>query len=680
MASYPYPVESDVFNDRDYIGNNDSHQSNNDGEALNSALYIHKSGDAMTGPFSAPEIQVGTLSFYDNSSQQHAFTDGNKASIESLETKTQHITLNTDNITSIPDIIIDTLHFGNTSNVQTQPFTDERNAALNSSTYKLSGTSYYAGLGMTQINNAYIQSLTCDNINTSHLGSTTSSVQTQITDIGSKIASIGYDPDTATTSIEGNLSTSVLNCDAAFITNLSCGNVNMLHLSGLASNVQQQLNNTKTQANTSTSKLTATSYDPDTTTTTIEGNLSTSLLDCDAAFITNLSCENVNMLHLSGLTSNVQQQLNNAKTQADTSTSKLTATSYNSSTKTTSITADGGQTAEAQLALNNGSNGVRFTLNCTPGAFNAIVQPGDNLLYTNAAPLVMSSWSSTPTGIRITQTNVEITGAQMMSSFQMVGSTAVARQINGVGYLDFADTANLSSSNVTQMYQSGTNMVYHNTGSGGGHSFFAPDSSGNLFRSLYMDASGLTFKDGSLQTTAFTNTIRDSIPIDKNPAGTILPYAGKMIDIVQSYSPPAGYLWCDGSPVSQTTYATLFAVVGQNFRNGKTLITGSFYLPDLRSAFLKGTWSSPFFPDSTAMLDTGEVQRGNVGWHAHTYVDRGEGSKAVTDATGSNNTTIANDSSQSFWTDGASYDQITHSQLDQENRPNCVGVNYIIKY
>jgi hypothetical protein len=225
-------------------------------------LDVHKSGDAMTGPLSVPEMQVGTLSFYDSSLQQHAFTIGNKASIKSLETKTQHITLNSNDMTSIPDLVIDGLHFGNTSNVQTQPFTDERNATLNSSTQKLTGITYYPGSNTTNINgNIYTQSLTCGNINTSHLASTTSNVQTQFNDIVStvdivqtqitgiddKITAISYDPDTSTTTITGNLTTSVLECDAAFITNIPSSNVNMTYLSGLTSNVQQQLNSNKTQ-------------------------------------------------------------------------------------------------------------------------------------------------------------------------------------------------------------------------------------------------------------------------------------------------------------------------------------------------------------------------------------------------------------------------------------------------
>ena len=186
----------------------------------------------------------------------------------------------------------------------------------------------------------------------------------------------------------------------------------------------------------------------------------------------------------------------------------------------------------------------------------------------------------------------------MKSSFQMTGSTASTRQINSVGYLDFANTSNLASSNIMQMYQSGTTMIYHEIANGGSYEFYVNDPSGNTIRPLLIDINGLTLKNRIIQTTAFTSAIKDTISIDKNPVGTILPYAGKMIDIQQSYPPPAGYLWCDGSSVSQTTYSSLFTVIGQNYRNNKTSITGSFYVPDLRSAFLKDVWESPFFPDN----------------------------------------------------------------------------------
>lgn len=62
------------------------------------------------------------------------------------------------------------------------------------------------------------------------------------------------------------------------------------------------------------------------------------------------------------------------------------------------------------------------------------------------------------------------------------------------------------------------------------------------------------------------------------PAGVVLPYAGPV--------PPAGWLLCDGSNVSRTTYAKLFAAVGTTYGVGDGSTT--FKLPDLRGEFVRG--------------------------------------------------------------------------------------------
>jgi hypothetical protein len=68
-------------------------------------------------------------------------------------------------------------------------------------------------------------------------------------------------------------------------------------------------------------------------------------------------------------------------------------------------------------------------------------------------------------------------------------------------------------------------------------------------------------------------------PIDTGaPAGTIVAFGGKVS--------PAGWVLCDGSTVSRTTYATLFAAIGTNFGGGDGVST--FNLPDLRGRFMRG--------------------------------------------------------------------------------------------
>lgn len=55
------------------------------------------------------------------------------------------------------------------------------------------------------------------------------------------------------------------------------------------------------------------------------------------------------------------------------------------------------------------------------------------------------------------------------------------------------------------------------------------------------------------------------------PTGTILPYAGS--------TAPSGYLLCDGSAVSRTTYAALFAVIGTTYGEGDG--NSTFNLPKI---------------------------------------------------------------------------------------------------
>lgn len=62
------------------------------------------------------------------------------------------------------------------------------------------------------------------------------------------------------------------------------------------------------------------------------------------------------------------------------------------------------------------------------------------------------------------------------------------------------------------------------------------------------------------------------------PTGAIVMYGGS--------TAPSGWLLCDGSAVSRTTYANLFAVIGTAFGVGDNSTT--FNLPDLRERFPLG--------------------------------------------------------------------------------------------
>jgi microcystin-dependent protein len=89
------------------------------------------------------------------------------------------------------------------------------------------------------------------------------------------------------------------------------------------------------------------------------------------------------------------------------------------------------------------------------------------------------------------------------------------------------------------------------------------------------------------------------------PVGAILTYAGGVA--------PPGFLLCDGSAVSRTTYAALFAAVGTIYGSGDNATT--FNVPDLRNQFIRG--------QDSASRALGSTQAGSFAAHTHPVSDPG---------------------------------------------------------
>lgn len=100
------------------------------------------------------------------------------------------------------------------------------------------------------------------------------------------------------------------------------------------------------------------------------------------------------------------------------------------------------------------------------------------------------------------------------------------------------------------------------------------------------------------------------VPLTDLPIGTVLPFSGYVI--------PIGYLPCNGSAVSRTTYADLFAVIGTTYGAGDGGTT--FNLPNLNNnSFLEGsdtagTVKSAGLPNLYGEVDT------TIGWENLTGV------------------------------------------------------------
>lgn len=94
------------------------------------------------------------------------------------------------------------------------------------------------------------------------------------------------------------------------------------------------------------------------------------------------------------------------------------------------------------------------------------------------------------------------------------------------------------------------------------------------------------------------------------PAGIISQYAGA--------TAPSGYLLCDGSAVSRTTYASLFTAIGTTYGTGNG--TTTFNLPDLRQRVPVGKYSSGTFSTLgvTGGAENMTLSTANIPTHTHT--------------------------------------------------------------
>lgn len=165
------------------------------------------------------------------------------------------------------------------------------------------------------------------------------------------------------------------------------------------------------------------------------------------------------------------------------------------------------------------------------------------------------------------------------------------------------------------------------------------------------------------------------------PTGTIISFAGAAI--------PTGWLLCDGSAVSRTTYSGLFTALASAWGSGDGSTT--FNLPDLRGQFMRGVdGSAGNDPDNATR--TASNAGGNTGNNVGTVESNGIGSHShvltvlATCAAGNTPTTsnyIAGGAGT--WGPGTGCGGFVNNTTSissiggSETRPKNVYVNYIIK-
>ena len=154
-----------------------------------------------------------------------------------------------------------------------------------------------------------------------------------------------------------------------------------------------------------------------------------------------------------------------------------------------------------------------------------------------------------------------------------------------------------------------------------------------------------------------------------NPVGSII--------IWPLETPPTGYLECDGSEKSRTTYAALFAVIGTAYGVGDGSTT--FNLPNFKGQFLRG-WdhAAGLDPDAGTRTDRGDGTTGD-----HVGTKQTDAFKSHTHyLKGNTNGNTGTGGGATYPTSGGSNlsGYVTDQEGGNETRPTNVNVVFCIKY
>ena len=174
-------------------------------------------------------------------------------------------------------------------------------------------------------------------------------------------------------------------------------------------------------------------------------------------------------------------------------------------------------------------------------------------------------------------------GADSEISFEHVHNAGLKMN----GHLYFADNkvAHFGTSSDLQIYHDGSNSHITDQGTGvlaistnGTQISIQKDTAGEAMAYFKVDGAVELYYDNAkkLETTSsgvtVTGTVVDSAGGGMVPPGTVLPYTGA--------SAPTGFVLCDDSAISRTTYSVLFAIIGTSYGTGNG--TTTFNVPDLR--------------------------------------------------------------------------------------------------
>lgn len=232
----------------------------------------------------------------------------------------------------------------------------------------------------------------------------------------------------------------------------------------------------------------------------------------------------------------------------------------------------------------------------------------DNLSLINDTTVTIDQWVAGPAPTYISATSLSLVGDQT-TDFH-VGRRLKTTNSGGTIYSTIVTSAYTSLTTLTVVNDSGTLDSGLSAVSYGLVS--ADNTSEPLLVDTYPIRSGSTDKTKKLKFELDTNVTTGTTVTATIGAGGLLPpgigplpYAGSSI--------PTGWLECDGSAVSRTTYAALFTAISTTWGTGDGSTT--FNLPDMRGKVAVGDGTGTVTEAITASSSNGfTVASNNTKW------------------------------------------------------------------
>jgi microcystin-dependent protein/uncharacterized protein YjbI with pentapeptide repeats len=287
------------------------------------------------------------------------------------------------------------------------------------------------------------------------------------------------------------------------------------------------------------------------------------------------------------------------------------------------LTTNGDVVSTRLSVQGNGGNDGRLVVQSATSN-TALISALNNVAYTNGNLNVYGSKISFNTGDLGTNSTSERLSIYANGQISTVNGSNLVVSGNITSASTVTATGNISGGNLT------TSGIVLATGTVAGGSFSTTGTlsvTGNanvgnigaasgVFTGTISAASGITsstpavtqnVSDNSnkIATTAFVKQAIGANP----PIGSVHWWT--------TTTAPTGYLFCDGSSVSQAAYPLLYAVIGATFGGNVT----NFNLPDLRGQFIRGWNNSSSGSDPSRVF--GSSQQDDFKTHTHVINDPG---------------------------------------------------------